>query len=84
MTAASRFHCPNCNALYQVVKVEAGPETTTGEITCRACGAPLPGREGKLVLKYFMLRKAGRIQRWRRSPLSRKVFRQRQHGVTQN
>jgi hypothetical protein len=29
-----------------VVKVEAGPETTEAEVTCRACGAPLPGREG--------------------------------------
>jgi hypothetical protein len=30
------------------------------EIACRACGAPLPAREGKYVLKYFLLRKAGR------------------------
>ena len=50
------FTCPNCRALYQVVKVEAGPETTGHEIACRVCGVPLAGREGKSVLKYFLLR----------------------------
>ena len=61
------FNCPNCNALYQVVKVEAGPETVDRDITCRACGAPLPAREGKSVMKYFILRKAGRSQKWKRA-----------------
>jgi hypothetical protein len=45
----------NRGALYQVVKVEAGPETTNSEITCRVCDAHLPAREGKFALKYFML-----------------------------
>jgi len=40
------FSCPNCNALYQLVKTEAGPETDDREITCRACGGPLPARDG--------------------------------------
>jgi len=60
---ASRFNtftCPNCNALYQLVKVEAGPETDNREIACPVCGAPLAGREGKFVLKYFLLRKGTR------------------------
>jgi transcription elongation factor Elf1 len=57
------FTCPNCQALYHVVKVEAGPETDSREIVCRACGASLSGREGRFVLKYFMLGKAGRTQR---------------------
>ena len=52
------FTCPNCGAFYQVVEVEAGPETDNREIKCRACGGPLVGREGKFVLKYFLLRKA--------------------------
>jgi hypothetical protein len=26
----------------------------------------LPAREGKFVLKYFMLRRAARVQRWKR------------------
>jgi hypothetical protein len=29
-------------------------------VTCRACGGPLPAREGEFVLKYFLLRKAAR------------------------
>jgi hypothetical protein len=56
----SSFHCPNCNALYQIVKVEAGPETVGREITCLCCEAPLIGREGNLVVKYFLLPKARR------------------------
>jgi len=66
MSGISRFNtfaCPNCNALYQVVKVEAGPETADREITCLACGSPLTGREGKFVLKYFLLREAVRRRR---------------------
>jgi len=55
--AFNPFTCPNCNALYQVVKVEAGPETDNREITCRACGGPLMAREGKFVFKYFLLKK---------------------------
>ncbi len=57
------FTCPNCNALYQLVKVEAGPESKDGEIPCPACGAPLAGRDGKFVLKYFLLRKGARSRR---------------------
>jgi hypothetical protein len=59
------FICSNCQALYHIVKVEAGPETVDHALTCRACGAPLPSREGKLVLKYFLLSKAGRTRRQR-------------------
>jgi hypothetical protein len=52
------FTCPKCNALYQVVKVEAGPETEDRAIACSVCGGPLAGREAKFVLKYFLLREA--------------------------
>jgi hypothetical protein len=65
-TGKPSFQCPNCNALYQLVKVEADPRTTDREITCRSCGGPLPGREGKFILTYFLLRKAGRTQKWKR------------------
>jgi predicted Zn finger-like uncharacterized protein len=58
--AFNSFTCPNCGAFYQVVKAEAGPETDNREINCRACGDPLAGREGKFVLKYFLLRKTAR------------------------
>ena len=54
------FKCPNCDALYQVVRVEAGPETSDGEIACRVCGSPLAARDGEFVLKYFLLRAARR------------------------
>ena len=53
------FKCPICEALYHIVKAEAGPESTDRNITRRVCGGPLPGREGKFVMKYFLLRKAG-------------------------
>jgi hypothetical protein len=39
------FFCPNCKALYQVVKAEAGPETADREITYQECKGPLPARE---------------------------------------
>jgi hypothetical protein len=57
MAAGEAFTCSNCNAFYQVVKAEAGPETDNREIVCRNCASPLVGREGKFVLKYFLLSK---------------------------
>ena len=62
------FTCPNCKALYQLIKVEAGLETADTKIRCQVCGGPLVGREGKFVLKYFLLREAIRRERrkWRR------------------
>jgi predicted Zn finger-like uncharacterized protein len=67
-SATSSFNCPNCKALYRVVKVQPGPETVDRELTCRSCGAPLPARDGGLILKYFMLRKAAHRQAWRELP----------------
>ena len=33
------FRCPKCNALYQLVRGKAGPETTSGgETACQVCG----------------------------------------------
>ena len=63
------FFCPTCRALYQIIKVEAAPETNYREITCRDCGTPFPARDGKFVLKYFMLRHAARDQKWKRPRL---------------
>jgi hypothetical protein len=57
------FVCPNCDALYELVKVEAGPETVDRAVACRSCDAPLPGREGQFVLKYFLLRTVARVRR---------------------
>jgi predicted Zn finger-like uncharacterized protein len=61
------FTCPNCKALYQVVKNEAGPETGNRDIACRVCGGPLAARDGKFVLKYFLLRKGTRRRGYLRS-----------------
>jgi predicted Zn finger-like uncharacterized protein len=55
------FKCPSCGAVYQVVKAEAGPETVDHKITCRVCKGSLAPREGQHVLKYFPLRKGGRL-----------------------
>jgi DNA-directed RNA polymerase subunit RPC12/RpoP len=68
VAAAGRpfFKCPNCEALYHIVKVEADPQSVDREIACRACGGPLPAREAKFVMKYFLLRKASRVQKWKR------------------
>ena len=61
------FTCPNCKALYQLVKVEAGPETSDTQKSCQVCAGPFVGREGKFVLKYYLLREAIRRERrkWR-------------------
>ena len=55
------FECPNCAAKYKVVRVQApqGP-ITDREITCLSCGAPLHGREGPFILKYFLVERAKR------------------------
>jgi predicted Zn finger-like uncharacterized protein len=55
-TKAAEFHCPNCNALYKVVRMEAKSTADDREIVCRACGAPLQGREGNFILKYFLVK----------------------------
>ena len=46
MPRAAWFSCPHCKALYQVVRVELGPETDDRRITCCACGGPLVARVG--------------------------------------
>jgi len=38
-----------------VVKVAHGRKIVEGNVRCRLCGEPLPGREGTYVLKYFLL-----------------------------
>ena len=48
------FNCPNCGARYEVVRIEEPPRPTDREVTCLSCGAPLHGREGKFLLKYFL------------------------------
>jgi len=47
--------CPNCDARYKVVRVEADQTQKFREITCKSCGGPLQGRDGKLIFKYFLI-----------------------------
>jgi predicted nucleic acid-binding Zn ribbon protein len=54
-TATYSFRCPNCEAQYKVVRVEAAP-THNNQLTCLSCGGPLNNREGKFALKYFRTR----------------------------
>jgi predicted Zn finger-like uncharacterized protein len=51
----TRFDCPHCSAQYRLVRVEAQQGLADREITCRSCGAPLQGREGRYALKYFLV-----------------------------
>jgi hypothetical protein len=58
----STFNCPTCTALYHLIRVEAAPVTITmseRELTCLKCGAPLQGRDGRFVLKYFFVEQVG-------------------------
>ena len=53
---STSFECPNCAAKYEVVRVDAPPGPTADrEITCVSCGGPLHGRQGRLILKYFLV-----------------------------
>jgi predicted RNA-binding Zn-ribbon protein involved in translation (DUF1610 family) len=64
----TQFECPNCAAKYELVRVEAPPGATTDrEITCVSCGGPLNGREGKFILKYFMVARPKRRDYARRA-----------------
>jgi uncharacterized protein YbaR (Trm112 family) len=62
------FNCPNCKSHYKLVRAEADPESLEGQVACRQCGASFNGREGHLVLKYFLVdkpRQQGRVLRVR-------------------
>ena len=52
------FNCPHCNALYQFIRIEAGPASIDSWVTCRTCHGPIPAREGKFRLKYLLPREA--------------------------
>ena len=49
------LNCPNCGAHYRLVRVEASSATIARQLACLKCGGPLQGREGRYVLKYFLL-----------------------------
>jgi DNA-directed RNA polymerase subunit RPC12/RpoP len=51
----THYECPNCQAQYRLVRVEAAADTPDRKITCRSCGAPLQAREGRYFLKYILV-----------------------------
>jgi hypothetical protein len=53
-------NCRNCGADYWVARVETSVPLSHQPV-CSACGAPLPGREGRFVLKYSFVK--GRSER---------------------
>ncbi len=57
MSEVSPFECPQCAAVYRVVRVEAEPADDRA-ITCPVCDAPLRGRDGRFILKYFLVGQA--------------------------
>jgi hypothetical protein len=69
--AAELFKCPNCGSQYKLVRVEAEPDPSHGRMECRHCGGPLNGREGRFILKYFLIdrpRRAIAVLWFRRRP----------------
>lgn len=67
----TRFNCPNCGAAYDLVRVEAESITTDRELVCLTCGAPLKSREGRFILKYFLLEPAHHMERRKVGQISR-------------
>jgi len=47
------FSCPECDAKYQLTRIEASAEPTRS-LACICCGGPLSAREGEFFLKYFL------------------------------
>ena len=48
------FKCPHCTTRYHVVQLEADPSIDV-EINCLVCDQQLRSRDGRFILKYFLL-----------------------------
>jgi predicted RNA-binding Zn-ribbon protein involved in translation (DUF1610 family) len=68
MDEATPYACPTCGAEYKVVRVEAKTMVPEGRLTCTKCGGPLHAREGRHILKYFLV---GGSRRYPLRPRSR-------------
>jgi hypothetical protein len=55
VTHAIPFQCPTCCAEYKLVRFESKEAVPDQQITCRKCRGPLPGSEGHLILRYFLV-----------------------------
>ena len=65
-TASTSFRCRQCDADYELVRMAVPAERHEREIACLCCGAPLQGRQGDYVLKYFLVGRP--TERQRRAP----------------
>ena len=52
---SSLVECPNCRALYKVVRLK---RHTHKQPVCRECGAPLQGRAGSFALRYSLVKRS--------------------------
>jgi len=50
----SEFECPQCQARYKIVRVDAGLQTINRPVYCKVCRRPFTSREGEDILKYFL------------------------------
>jgi predicted Zn finger-like uncharacterized protein len=66
--AEVNFVCPHCASLYEIVKANVQPNGVERDVKCSTCHGPLPAREEKFILKYFLVRRSGG-EMWERLPL---------------
>jgi len=52
---AEEFECPQCQARYRIVRVNAGPQTIAGSVQCKVCAQPFVSKDGNDVLTYFLI-----------------------------
>ena len=55
VTQATSFQCPTCGAEYKLVRIETKEVVPDQQTNCRECGSQLPGSEGHVILKYFLV-----------------------------
>jgi hypothetical protein len=65
------FKCANCDALYHVIKVDAGLKAADRKIMCFTCGSALRAQDGNFAFKYFPLGNPGRGQKSKNPSRSR-------------
>ena len=65
-SGSTPFACPNCGAQYEIVRVEKDTVVAGEQVTCRRCGGPLSGRDGRFILKYFLVDHRGALPKVRR------------------
>lgn len=49
------FQCPQCQATYKVVRVEAAAAPDRHAVNCVVCGQELASGDGSSFLKYFLV-----------------------------